>query len=85
VVLPGRYNDLLAQARGVNAVHRDEADADIFNIDRIQVARFDGLVQSSTMNFAAQGKTQIKLLHFISTIYNDPAFFNQYAGDTRSS
>jgi hypothetical protein len=35
----GRYNDLLAQARGVNAVHRDEADADIFNIDRVQVAR----------------------------------------------
>jgi hypothetical protein len=29
----GRYNDLIAQARGVNAVHRDEADADIFNID----------------------------------------------------
>jgi hypothetical protein len=72
----GRYNDLLAQARGVNAVHRDEADADLFNIDRIEVARFDGLVQSSTMNFAQQGKTQIKLLHFISTIYNDAAFFN---------
>jgi hypothetical protein len=53
MVQQGRYNDLLAQARGVNAVHRDEADADIFNIDRLEVARFDGL-SSSTMNFASK-------------------------------
>jgi hypothetical protein len=32
------------------------------------------------MNFAQQGKTQIKLLHFISTLYNDPAFFAHFQG-----
>lgn len=72
----GGYTNTLARARGINFF--DGVDHDTLN--RFEVSRFHNLIQSRTMRFTENGKTQIKLIHFLSRIYSDAQFFADYAG-----
>ena len=72
----GGYDNTLARARGINFF--DGVDQAALN--GMEVSRFHNLIQSRTMRFTVNGKTQIKLIHFLSRIYSDAQFFADYAG-----
>lgn len=70
----GDFGHLLNQVRLGRQIHREnEAEA-------MDVRVYQDLISTHTMRFVTQGRVQIKLFHYLASIYNNPAFFQALNG-----